>query len=291
MNIILNCDGVPNWLQLARQALQTQGIVALQGLLSPQLLADSLSALLLARQAYHDELGPQRLQTARDQGDVDLRLPIKYHPQFLHLLEHPALLTLLDNCLGPDAVLRMVNGSVQHPVALTETSSYRQGRFHMNFKQVLNGYLAALDLVFVLDAGDLGTAFEIVPGSHQCMSMPTTDYMNWAAHPLRLPTGSLVLMDPTLWHRECVNRDACAWMTVHYQFVQPFIKPHMDYLQALGPSVCATLPARTQRLLGAQAQVPASLDEFYRPVADRLYQAPWHLGMETPPYATPSSPT
>lgn len=281
MRILLNCLQNPDWLPLARQALSYQGLVALQGLLSPQVLADTRAALWSARQAYHDELGPQRLSSARANGDVAIRLPIKYHPQFLYLLEHPALLAVLDACLGGDAILRMVNGSVQPPVSDEITvSPYEQGTFHMNFKQVLNGYPAALDLIVVADAGPAGAAFEVVPGSHQRMNVPSAEYQAWAAEFLRLPTGTLVVMDPTLWHRECVNRDSNPWISVHYQFVQPFIKPHIDYLRALGPEVCAALPARTQRLLGVQAQVPTNLDEFYQPGPARLYQAPWLIGMK-----------
>jgi|GEM_PF-2647192 ectoine hydroxylase-related dioxygenase (phytanoyl-CoA dioxygenase family) len=281
MSVFLDCTKYSDWLTLARQALHYQGLVVLQGLLDDQLLRDAREALLVAQRGYYADIGPGNEQRARAQGDVDIRVPMKYHPQFFKLMEHPALLQLADACLGEDAVLRFANGFIQPPIGgVHQAAPYRQGRFHMNYKQVMHGFPSALDVLFVVDAGSQGALFDWAPGSHQRMDRPTAEYLEWSATPARFPTGSLVVMDPTLWHRECQNRDSAPWMSVHYEFVQPFLKPHMDYVRLLGPQVLAGLPPRTQRLLGVQAQVPASLEEFYLPAEQRVYQAGWAIGMD-----------
>jgi len=283
MQVILNSKQHTDWLGLARQALHYQGIVVLQGLLDAGLLVDTRNALEAAQKSYYAEMGEDRTLEAKQQGDVDIRMPMKYHPQFFHLMEHPALLTLVDSWLGNNAILRFVNGFIQPSLdAALPVAPYRQSHFHMNLKQVFNGFPVGLDVIFVVDAGTQGMLFDIVTGSHQRMAMPTESYLNWAAQSIRLPTGSLVVMDPTLWHRERPNFDGVHWMSVQYEFVHPFLKPHIDYLRALGAQRLEGLPESTRRLLGGKAQVPASLDEFYRPADQRLYQAKWKIGMTVP---------
>jgi len=52
----------------------------------------------------------------------------------------------------------------------------------------------------------------------------------------------------------------------------PYIKQQIDYVRALGDEVVLCQASQTQQLLGWYTRVVTSLDEFYRPEAERLYR-------------------
>jgi ectoine hydroxylase-related dioxygenase (phytanoyl-CoA dioxygenase family) len=51
------------------------------------------------------------------------------------------------------------------------------------------------------------------------------------------------------------------------------VKQQIDYVRALGDGAVTRLPERSQQLLGYHTRVVTSLDEYYRPAAERLYRA------------------
>jgi len=59
---------------------------------------------------------------------------------------------------------------------------------------------------------------------------------------------------------------------VNHGFVPPWVKQHIDIVRMLGDDFVQSLPRRTQTLLGWDARMPANLDEYYKPPAERLYK-------------------
>jgi ectoine hydroxylase-related dioxygenase (phytanoyl-CoA dioxygenase family) len=55
-------------------------------------------------------------------------------------------------------------------------------------------------------------------------------------------------------------------------FTRPFMKQQLDYPRALGYHRRDTFSPRLRQLLGYNARVPASLEEWYQPPERRLYQ-------------------
>jgi hypothetical protein len=53
-------------------------------------------------------------------------------------------------------------------------------------------------------------------------------------------------------------------------FCRPFIKPQFDYPRALGYERDDWSPYLRQ-LLGYNARIPASLEEWYQPIENRMY--------------------
>jgi ectoine hydroxylase-related dioxygenase (phytanoyl-CoA dioxygenase family) len=55
-------------------------------------------------------------------------------------------------------------------------------------------------------------------------------------------------------------------------FTRPFMKQQLDYPRALGYDRSETLSPALRQLLGYNARVPVSLDEWYQPPDRRLYK-------------------
>ena len=92
------------------------------------------------------------------------------------------------------------------------------------------------------------------------------------AVPVEAPPGSLLIFDSTLWHAAGRNTSGHDRLAINHQFTRSFIKQQVDYVRALGPALIEAQPARTQQLLGWYTRVVTSLDEYYRPSAERLYR-------------------
>jgi ectoine hydroxylase-related dioxygenase (phytanoyl-CoA dioxygenase family) len=55
-------------------------------------------------------------------------------------------------------------------------------------------------------------------------------------------------------------------------FTRPYVKQQLDYPRAIGYERGESLPPVLRQLLGYNARVPASLDEWYQPPEKRLYR-------------------
>ena len=109
-----------------------------------------------------------------------------------------------------------MNGFIIESIADSSGDSlFDQNTFHMNYKQVLNGYRASLDYAFYLGAGtDDGIRMGIVPGTQQHMTQPSMAFLEEAEQELLIKPGTMLVMDSTLWHREHTNRSGHRWMLI-----------------------------------------------------------------------------
>jgi ectoine hydroxylase-related dioxygenase (phytanoyl-CoA dioxygenase family) len=143
----------------------------------------------------------------------------------------------------------------------------------MDFPRVLAGYPASINVMFAIDdftADNGGTI--VVPGTHQRDTPPDADYLKRAGIPVECPAGSMFVFDSTLWHAAGKNVSGRDRLAINHQFTRSWIKQQIDYSRALGAAVIEALPPRTQQLLGWYSRVVTSLDEYYRPEAERLYR-------------------
>ena len=260
----------PNWLEMATLNLQFQGIAVAEGLLDATECRQGIQAILKAHESIANEISEEKIREVRMRGSNELRLVLMHDPFFLDLLTRPPLLQALDATLGDKAVLRFQNGEIAG--GANEDASLPplvQTDYHMNTQRVTPGSLLALDIAVFLTPFQLG----IVPGSHQRLDPPPTDYLLWAEEILDLPAGSMVVFDPTLWHREVEVSSPEARYLVEQQFTKSYIKPHFDYPRALGEARMLALPERTRQLLGWHTRIPTSLQEFHLTGDRRLYRS------------------
>ena len=80
------------------------------------------------------------------------------------------------------------------------------------------------------------------------------------------------MFDSTLWHAAGANTSGADRLAINQQFTRSYLKQQVDYVRALGDTAVQRQAPRTQQLLGWYTRVVTSLDEYYRPAADRLYR-------------------
>ena len=260
----------PGWLDDALDSIRRDGFAIVEDVVAPDLLERTRDAMYRVQQRILDDVGPQRLERAGELGV--LRLMLRYDAHFYALLELEEVLAVVDATVSPTAILHLQNGLILPPMRGDEAQLF-QTTFHRDFPRHLEGYLASINTFLAIDefTCDNGATL-LVPGSHQRAHAPDRLGMERAAVPARCPAGSMVVFDSTLWHAagsNCSGRDRLA---INQQFTRSFIKPQVDYVRALGDDAVLRRRPRTQQLLGWYTRVVTSLDEYYRPAAERLYR-------------------
>ncbi|OQW91668.1 MAG: hypothetical protein BWK78_03965 [Thiotrichaceae bacterium IS1] len=261
-----------NWLQLTVESLRQVGYMVVEDVLDHSFLETTKAAMYQVQDKIHQDLGKARLKEAGELGV--LRLMMKYDPYFIKFLEIPEVLAVVDKTVSETAVLHLQNGFILPSFSVSETPRVYQNTFHMDFRRVLNGYLATLNILFTIDeftAKNGGTL--VVPGTHQKQQPPLPDYLETYAVAVECPPGSMIVFDSTLWHAAGNNVSGKDRVAINHQFTRSYFKPQIDYVRALGEAVICSQPARTQQLLGYYTRIPTSLDEYYQPASARLYRA------------------
>lgn len=260
-----------NWLATARAALELQGCCVVEGVLAPALIEEIRPAMSRCRDRIAAEVGIERLTRAGELGV--LRLMLKFEPVFLRLLELPELLAIVDATVSPTAILHLQNGFILPSYPPGEVPSVFQNRYHTDFPRHLNGYVASVNALFAVDrfTRDNGATF-VVPGSHQSADPPAEAALAAMGFPVECEAGSMLVFDSMLWHAAGANVSGRVRLAINHQFTRSWIKQQIDYVRALGEAVVLGQPSRTQQLLGQYTRVVTSLDEYYRPEAERLYR-------------------
>ncbi len=261
----------PGWLPAALDQLRGQGYAIVEGVLSADLIEKTRAAMYRVDEQIGREIGKERLERAGELGI--LRLMFKFDPLFFRFLEVPEALAVVDATLGETAILHTQNGFVFPSLPELVRGTIFQNSFHRDFPRHLNGYVASVNVMFAIDAfSESNGATFVVPGTHQREQPPTVDEMNDAAVAVDCSPGAMLVFDSTLWHAAGRNRSGADRLAINHQFTRSYIKQQIDYVRALGADVVLAQPPRTQQLLGWYTRVVTSLDEYYRPEAERLYR-------------------
>ncbi len=226
----------------------------------------------LVRHRILAELGVERLQRAGELGV--LRLMMKYDRFFTKFLEVPEILAIVDATVSPTAIMHLQNGFILPSYPPGQAPDVFQNQFHMDFRRLLNGYVASVNvLVAISDFTPESGSTLVVPGSHQTTENPDRDELQRKAVSVTCPAGSLIVFDSTLWRAAGRNVSGRDRLSINHQFTRSWIKPQFDHVRALGDELIGSLPERSQQLLGWYSRVVTSLEEYYRPAEERLYRA------------------
>jgi len=266
----INCKS-NNWLPFVLEAVRNQGCAVVEGALTPAMLADMRSAMYRAQKKIHEEVGYERLKRAGELGV--LRVMLKFEPIFFALLEIEELLKIVDNTVSQTAVLHLQNGFILPSLPPNKTPNIFQNNFHQDFPRVFNGYVASVNVMFAIDEFTASNGATVVaPGTHQRVQAPDPSFLESVGVPVEATAGSMIVFDSTLWHKAGVNTSANDRLAINHQFTRSFLKQQVDYVRALGGDVILAQKPRTRQLLGWATRVVTSLDEYYQPEGERLYQ-------------------
>lgn len=144
---------------------------------------------------------------------------------------------------------------------------HRDIRFHSNAKKFMLNTLVMLD-EFTVENG----ATHILSGSQNLIDQPLDDV--FFKHSVRITgqRGSILLFDSRVWHAAGSNRTSAPRRALTLTFSCPFFKQQLDYPKLFGYANSSRCNAYLRQVIGFNARVPESLDEFYVPLEQRFYQ-------------------
>lgn len=144
-------------------------------------------------------------------------------------------------------------------------------RFHRDVRTYSGSFRLMLNMLVMVDDFTVENgATKVVPGSHRSEARPDDDVLERETVRLVGRAGTIVLFDSNLWHSAAPNLTQGPRMALTLTFTRPFFKQQMDYPRLLGEDF--TGDARLRQLLGYNARVPASYDEWYQPPERRMYK-------------------
>ena len=139
--------------------------------------------------------------------------------------------------------------------------------FTGELKLMLNMLLMLDD--FTLENG----ATHLLTGSHVQAERPSAEAFARDADRLTGKAGgSICPFDSNLWHGAGRTRTDEPRRAITLTFSKGLVKPQFDYIRFFGEARVAKMHPRLRQMLGWNARVPASLDEWYQPLETRFYR-------------------
>jgi hypothetical protein len=231
--------------------------------------ADLLDRLRADLEAAYRQQRPIQLRNGVGEGTDGTvhHLPLA-GGSFLELLGQRVCGDLLDGFFGGPYILNTFGGVLNLPDDLSYV-----GRVHRDLRSFSGDVRLMAQLLVMLDdfTEDNGATY-LLSGSHLMPEPPSDDLFFRDAARMVAPAGSIVVFNSNLWHAAGPNRSRGPRRALTLAFTRPFIKQQLDYPRAFGAEAVASLSPVLRQLLGYNARVPASLDEWYQPPDRRLYQ-------------------
>jgi hypothetical protein len=195
-------------------------------------------------------------------------LPCTSGASFLELLEHGPHTGVLDSFFGGPCILNTYGGVLNLPQNLSYV-----GRVHRDLRSFSGDLkLMAQILVMLDDFTEENGATYLLSGSHRRNEQPPDEEFFRDATRATGPAGSIVIFNSNLWHAAGENRSSTPRRALTVAFTRPFVKQQLDYPRALGYDRADSFSPALRQLLGYNARVPSSLDEWYQPPEKRLYR-------------------
>src|SRR5262245_27429049 len=167
-------------------------------------------------------------------------------PVVAELVEHPAVLTLVDEMLAPNYLLSANLAIKLYPGETRQRLHFDDGFYRVPRPRPAFGVSAiwAID-DFTADNG----ATEIIPGS-QGWGPEAPDEDHPRIESVLMPAGSVVVFLGTLYHRGGANRSARPRLAITPQYCEPWVRQIEQQVLAVPPEVAARYSERIQQLLG-----------------------------------------
>ena len=233
---------------ILRDVLDASEVEALRAALQPYLDLD-----VRGRNNFEGEL-TQRVYSLVGRGSV-----------FERTAEHPAVLELVDQLLGPGYLLTASQAICIQPGETPQPVHYDDTFYTLPRPRpaVSVSTIWALD-----DFTAVGGATEVIPGSHAWddervantyttdPDMPTDEKLAALLTPVEMPAGSLVLFAGTLLHRGGANRSARPRRAFSHQYCEPWARQQENFTLSVPRERAKAMSPRLRQLLGYSIHPP-----------------------------------
>ncbi len=175
---------------------------------------------------------------------------------FAPLLEHPLVLSIVDDQLGLDAILLDVSVNAVGPHTA-------DGGWHVDspltqFREPFPDLTLSLQTAWMLDdfRRDNG-ATHVARGSHLTLSSPPRGHDELAEEVvIDAPAGSLAIWLSQSWHRHGANTTDAMRRGVIVQYGRCWVKPFVDLRTPMTAEQAAELSPRLRYMMGCNANPP-----------------------------------
>jgi len=248
------------------QQMRERGWVIFEAAVEPALVArmrDDLAAAWDICRAHQERNG-----VATD-ADRTVHHLIGQRPSFLEYVDASEPLTpYLEHYFEGRCILNSFGGAIN----TRGHTSYAQ-RIHRDIRSFSGDMPLLLNTLVMLDdfTADNGATY-MLSGSHKRAEKPDEAAFYAGAEQAVGPAGSILLFNSNVWHAGGANRTDSVRRSVTPMYCRPFIKQQFDYPRALGYAEGEAFSPNTRQMLGYNARVPASLDEWYQPPERRMYR-------------------
>ena len=245
--------------------LDERGWVMLPGAIAPGQIA-RLTRDLEAAYTEQRQLQIRNGVAAGTDGTVH-HLPLM-GASFIELLESRVAGDLLASFFGGPYILNTFGGVLNLPDHLSYV-----GDVHRDLRSFSGDIrLMAQLLVMLDDFPEANGATYLMSGSHRRADKPSDQEFFESAARAVGRAGSAVVFNSNLWHAAGANTTSAARRALTIAFTKPFMKQQLDYPRALGYERASEFSEPVRQVLGYNARVPSSLDEWYQPPEKRLYR-------------------
>ena len=230
-------------------------------------LVDTLAAELAESLALRERI---RARNGVDgNNDGTLHHLLADHPCYLELLARLEIAApVFERFFAGKCILNSYGGVINR----RDTRAYVHGihrdiRFSSDSKRFMLNLLVMLD-DFTLDNG----ATHLLSGSQHLRDKPNDGTFVAESARATGTRGSVLFFDSRVWHATGKSTVEAPRRALTLTLTSPFFKQQLDYPRLIGHARAATLSPFLRQMIGFNSRVPASLDEYYVPLADRFYQ-------------------
>lgn len=171
------------------------------------------------------------------------------------------LMDVIERHFDGKVILLNFGAAINAPGAQTYTH-----KIHRDIRAFTRDYPLSLNMLVMLDDFTLDNGATLVlEGSHHVEDMPDPDLFARHATALTGKAGDIVLFDSLMAHSAASNRSNGPRRCLTLCFGRPFMKPQMDWPRFLSQPYQAALSPTGRQLMGLDARVAASLEDYYQP--------------------------
>lgn len=248
------------------QTMDNKGWIVLDSIFEQDLI-DSMAEDLI--KAWKTCSAIQRKNGVAQDADLTVHHLVGQHKSYLECLNRmEPLMPYLQEYFGGNFILNSFGGAIN----TKKHTSYAQ-RVHRDIRSFSGDMPFMLNTLIMLDdfTEDNG-ATHMMSGSHKFELKPSDEIFYAKSEQAVGPAGSILIFNSNVWHAGGNNITEHQRRSVTPMFCKPFIKQQFDYPRAIGYEKAEKLLPHTRQIIGYNARIPATLNEWYQPPESRMYK-------------------
>jgi ectoine hydroxylase-related dioxygenase (phytanoyl-CoA dioxygenase family) len=249
------------------KTMSERGWIVFERAVDPQLVARMLDDLDAAWEICRNV---QTRNGVANDADLTVHHLIGLRPSFLDFVDDlQPLVPYIEHYFGGKFILNSFGGAIN----TRGHTSYAQ-RIHRDIRTFSGDTPLLLNTLVMLDdfTPENGATY-LMTGSHKRAEKPPEEEFYKVAEQATGPAGSILVFNSNLWHAGGDNNTDRPRRSVTPMYCKPAMKQQFDYPRAVGYDRADNLLPHTRQVLGYNARVPATLDEWYQPRERRMYRA------------------